>query len=121
MGKNVLFLCLSLVTKGSKLNQYFYDGEEKRFDGFMTNEGPAKKVIQSLNKKGERLDKIVFVCSQKTREEEIKNEAVKERFASMNGQVKDKITTVDYYQKMIESFSTEINKEYRVLTVLLRE
>lgn len=113
MGKNVLFLCLSLVTKGSKLNQYFYDGEEKRFDGFMTNEGPAKKVIQSLNKKGERLDKIVFVCSQKTREEEIKNEAIKERFVSMNGQVKDKITTVDYYQKMIESFSTEINKEYR--------
>ena len=113
MGKNVLFLCLSLVTKGSKLNQYFYDGEEKRFDGFMTNEGPAKKVIQSLNKNGERLDKIVFVCSQKTREEEIKNEAVKERFASMNGQLKDKITTVDYYQKMIESFSTEINKEYR--------
>ena len=65
---NVLLLCLSKFDTG-RLNsnrpvigQYSFNGDDSIY-GFMTNEAPAKAIINDLNKKNERLDKIVAVCS----------------------------------------------------------
>lgn len=68
--KNVLLLCLSPVSINGEENTYFYldEGNVYQVRGFMTNEAPAKSVIERLHRDGgKRLDKIVLISSQTTR------------------------------------------------------
>lgn len=63
--KNVLLLCLSPIRSSAQVNKYSVDidGEAVYFEGSMTNEAPAKSVIKKLSRLGERLDRIVMICS----------------------------------------------------------
>ncbi len=63
--KNILLLCLSPLSPYAQLNKYCaeIDGSTVFFEGSMTNEAPAKYIIDMLRAKGERLDKIVLICS----------------------------------------------------------
>ncbi len=70
--KNVLLLCLSPLKPGGNDRKYsYFDGEEYFLTGFMTNEPPAKSVIERLHRSGERLDKIVMICSQTVSKETV--------------------------------------------------
>ena len=64
MKENVLLLCMSPFkgeNSGEK-NQYIYE-DQIIVNGYYTNEAPAKAIIQKLANKGETLDRIVMICS----------------------------------------------------------
>ncbi|MCD7884689.1 MAG: hypothetical protein LUI87_13440 [Lachnospiraceae bacterium] len=69
--KNVMLTCLSLV--GWRKSTYFYEykdkGEYWSLEGYNTNEAPIKRVIEILYREGhgERLDRVVMICSKKAR------------------------------------------------------
>ena len=64
--KNVLLLCLSMLSsRDLRVSEYVYDldNKDKTVNGIMTNEAPAKGVIERLALKNKKLDQIVVICS----------------------------------------------------------
>ena len=64
--KNVLLLCLSTLSSSDlRVSEYVYDldNKDKTVNGIMTNEAPAKGVIERLALKNKKLDQIVVICS----------------------------------------------------------
>lgn len=124
--KNVLLLCLSPVSINGEENTYFYLDEGKVYQvrGFMTNEAPAKSVIERLHRDGgKRLDKIVLISSQTTRGKIIefrKNQncsgkapsLVKDKIVSL-GKDLEQITHLEYYEEVVNAFAVNIDEGYR--------
>ena len=68
--KNVLLLCLSPLKETPNVSDYWCSVNEENsveLKGVMTNEAPAKEVISRLMTEGNRLDKIVMICSDAVR------------------------------------------------------
>ncbi len=122
MKRNVLLLCLSVVNVRSqgRLNQYAADyGKPSQIDieGLMTNEAPAKYVIEKLQKRGERLDDIVVISSQTTRETILEMEraaklpedkaAWLKKEVNDTGKTMDAMTHLEYYQTVIHDYAVK--------------
>lgn len=124
--KNVLLLCLSPVSINGEENTYFYldEGNVYQVRGFMTNEAPAKSVIERLHRDGgKRLDKIVLISSQTTRGKIIDYKKNKDPSEQESGSIKDKIvslgkdleqiTHLEYYEEVVNAFAVNIDEGYR--------
>lgn len=138
--KNALLLCMSNINLGNvKEREYCYyvnentnKKEEKRVKGSFTNEAPVKYVIDYLHEQREgKLDRIVAICSDEVKNEiELKTsstEKVKdselpknqedrvyfvEKVKKLYGTEKSKITTIGYYEKVVNEFAGHY-EEYR--------
>ena len=124
--KNVLLLCLSPVSINGEEYTYFYldGGNVYQVRGFMTNEAPAKSVIERLHRDGgKRLDKIVLISSQTTRGKIIDYKKNKDPSEQESGSIKDKIvslgkdleqiTHLEYYEEVVNAFAVNIDEGYR--------
>lgn len=133
MKKNVLLLCLSPVNVKGKENlySYTYQGEKYQIKGFMTNEAPAKSVIERLYKNNrKRLDEIVLICSDTTKDKiaNLKNvdinspefDWMREKVMS-SGKTMDQMTHVEYYMEIINQFAEEKDAMYRSTPIKYRE
>lgn len=72
---NVLFACLSMLNTGNMKIRDYSDENGNIVQGIMTNEAPARATIDLLNQKGQKLDRIVVICSQSVREKKLDMEA----------------------------------------------
>lgn len=102
MKKNVLLLCLSPVKPFAQSTEYCYtlkNGQPIIFEGSMTNEAPAKCVIDTISRYeiGGRLDKVVMVCSSK-----LKNKI----------DPSSELTHIDYYKSAVEDFAALTDPVY---------
>ena len=104
--ENVLLLCLSkLSQKPFEITDYAFiceNGSRVSFTGIMTNEAPVKAVISELASKGERLDRIVIICSDDVRKTVKPGNAILAdqlmRFGCLE------LSTLEYFQKVVNAF-----------------
>lgn len=90
--KNYLLIILSLLTRNKTSFFKTVDGETV-FQGIQTNEPVAKYVIEQLSGKGERLEKIILMCS---------NEVVNKKLEMIDGK-----TTKEYFTDAIINYAVE--------------
>lgn len=103
MKKNVLLLCLSPVKPQAQTAEYCYtlkNGQTVTFTGSMTNEAPAKCVIDTVNRYeiGGKLDRVVMICSSK-----------------LSGSIdpSSPISHIDYYKSAVKDFALQTDPVYR--------
>lgn len=85
--ENYLLFVPSLLTRTKSIT---YQVGEEVYIGMQTNEAVSKYLIDYLQKKGEKLDKIIMLCSR---------EVEHDRIEWIGGQ-----TTLEYYQDEIRAF-----------------
>ena len=103
MKKNVLLLCLSPFKPQSQIAEYCYthkNGQVVSFTGRMTNEAPAKCVIDCISRFeiGGKLDRVVMICSSK-----------------LSGSIDDGSTVshIDYYKSAVKDFAASTDPVYK--------
>lgn len=141
MEKNVLLLCLSMTKiKNGKVGVYTYAQSEERnvieVDGYLTNEAPAKSIIQKLAASGERLDDIIVICSQSVRRpvinEETRDKVGRDKeykeYIGLQKNVlpedRDKfkeLTHIELYKSLIWHFSRELKDTYKKSPIKFHE
>lgn len=124
MKENILLLCMSPVAKvKSEFNySYIYKDKEYFLQGIMTNEAPAKSVIERLQlDNGKMLDKIVIICSDLTRKKKLKEifdghtedmQLYKIRTALSEEEISN-MTTLTFFKEMIQKYSAEVDQKYK--------
>lgn len=124
MKENILLLCMSPVTKVKSEFKYSYIYKDKEYflQGIMTNEAPAKSVIERLQfDNGKTLDKIVMICSDLTRKKKLKEifdghtedmQLYKIRTALSEEEITE-LTTLTFFKEMIQKYSAEVDQKYR--------
>lgn len=122
--KNVLLLCLSTMNIKARENKYSYELEDGSRDnlltGFLTNEAPAKSVISRLyHNNGQRLDRIVVICSEATKnpmiavekQNSVEPELVK-RIRELNGTLTE-MTHFQYYKAAVNDYAETVDLQYK--------
>lgn len=117
MKKNVLLLCLSIVSAKEKRkdNYYTYVDEqgEHSVTGYMTNEAPVKSVIERLNRTGTRLDEIVVICSEEVQRKVNAKYLWMEEKKLPSGKTLVQVTHLEYYKEIVNDFAEQLNQGYR--------
>lgn len=124
-------LSYDLFTVKIKVEDQKYIHEIK---GRMTNEAPAKYIIDKLNNDyNQRLDRIVMICSDKARLKKINDdgfpctEAQKEAFQAEHTNILNKeksifdLTHKEYFERVITAFSETINPCYKDTKIDFKE
>lgn len=135
MKKNVLLLCLSMTkVKDGKDGLYLYAQNEEEgniVEGYLTNEAPAKSILQKLNAMGERLDDIIIICSESVRRPVINDrnrDQVDELYMKRREKVLDEdkerfeqLTHIELYKSLMLRFSRELNDDYNDIPIEFHE
>jgi hypothetical protein len=103
---NYLFFMPSLLTRTQKLLyqpsgddtcREYYDDSEKGFSGIQTNIAATKYIIAHLLKQGQKLDKILMLCSKEVLSKTIKSEPI--------ATPESPISTYEYYVSTISDWA----------------
>ena len=117
--KNVLFLCVSPISKTAKKTIYSFkqsDGNTVLLDGYQTNEAPTKSVIHKLSKQGsgQLLDQIIIICTDAIKNKVELSDASELKNANIGLSAPiEELTHKDYYAETIDRYSKEINSGYK--------
>ncbi len=118
--KNVLLLCISPVKKNARNSEYLFqsdDAENIYLNGLMTNEAPTKAIIQLLKRRGggQRLDKVVAICSESVRNGKVKLTAEENDLETMElfrGKDLSQLSHYDVYRELINDYACKVDPTY---------
>ncbi len=97
---NIMIASLSPVIGEKGEIKYWYGNKEDKYvEGIQTNEAATKYFIKYLSDKGESLDRILYLVSNKVKTE---------KSAVYRGE-EEKITSENFYKKRIEEYCKENN------------
>lgn len=91
--KNYFLFVPSRLTSNPQSISYRVEGQETAYTGMQTNEAVTKYLVDYLNRKNMKLDKVIMLCT-----EEVQNEKMP---------VIGEQTTLEYYQNAICEFLTQ--------------
>jgi len=95
--KNYLLFVPSRLSDSANVIVYKVEDQKREYVGVQTNEAVTKYLIEYLDEKDMKLDKIIMLCTEEVR---------KEKLSVING-----LTTLKYYQESICDFLRE-NEKY---------
>lgn len=116
--KNVLLLCLSPLNPMARRNTYSCQlkGETAFFEGIMTNEAPAKFIIEQFNRLSEndRLDRIVMICSDAVKKQVVlsENNLQLKNTDMVCGKSISEYSHIELYKALINSYAEKTDNRY---------